>query len=87
MKLWDLDTQHCFQTLVSHHREVWSLELVGGVTGDGNIFPRLVTVSEGTKLKVFQFSLEGSDERKVLAVISMHSGRVIRGRYCNTNTQ
>lgn len=23
MKLWDLDTQHCFQTVVGHRSEVW----------------------------------------------------------------
>lgn len=27
MKLWDLSTQHCVQTVVAHSSEVWSLDL------------------------------------------------------------
>ena len=27
MKLWDLATQHCTQTIVAHHSKVWSLDL------------------------------------------------------------
>ena len=27
MKLWDLSTQHCIQTVVAHRSEVWSMEL------------------------------------------------------------
>ena len=27
MKLWDLSTQHCVQTIVAHRAEVWSLGL------------------------------------------------------------
>ena len=27
MKLWDLSTQHCLQTIVAHRAEVWSLGL------------------------------------------------------------
>lgn len=27
MKLWDLSTQHCIQTVVAHRAEVWSLDL------------------------------------------------------------
>ncbi|EPQ59303.1 WD40 repeat-like protein [Gloeophyllum trabeum ATCC 11539] len=27
LKLWDLSTQHCIQTLVSHRAEVWSMDL------------------------------------------------------------
>jgi len=37
-KLWELETQHCVQTLVGHRSEIWSL----AVTGDG---ARVVTVS------------------------------------------
>ena len=36
-KLWELETQHCVQTLVGHRSEIWSL----AVTGDG---ARVVTV-------------------------------------------
>jgi len=27
VKLWDLSTQHCVQTIVAHRAEVWSLDL------------------------------------------------------------
>ena len=27
MKLWDLSTQHCIQTVVAHRSEIWSLDL------------------------------------------------------------
>ena len=27
MKLWDLSTQHCIQTVVAHRSEIWSLAL------------------------------------------------------------
>ena len=27
MKLWDLSTQHCLQTIVAHRSEVWSMAL------------------------------------------------------------
>ena len=65
MKLWDLDTQHCFQTLVSHHREVWSIETVGGVSG-GDV--RLLAASGGSELKVYKLSREESDQSKVVVV-------------------
>ena len=39
MKLWDLSTQHCVQTLVAHPSEVWTLDLAPSqdliVTGGG----------------------------------------------------
>ena len=47
VKLWDLETQHCFQTIVGHRSEVWSLELMKGET-------RLLTAAgEGGSMKVF----------------------------------
>jgi U3 small nucleolar RNA-associated protein 12 len=27
MKLWDLSTQHCVQTVVAHRSEVWSMDI------------------------------------------------------------
>ena len=29
MKLWDLSTQHCIQTIVAHRSEIWSLDING----------------------------------------------------------
>ena len=75
MKFWDLDTQHCFHTIVSHHREVWSLQLVGGgVSSEGVAsLPRLVTVSGDNKLRVFRLSQDAADmttEEKVCYFIA-----------------
>ncbi len=65
MKLWDLDTQHCFHTIVSHHREVWSIELVGGASGGmASSLPRLVTASGDSELRVFKLA-QGEIEDKV----------------------
>ena len=51
MKLWDLDTQHCFQTIVGHRSEVWSLEIMKGET-------RLLTAAgEGGTIKMFNLQL------------------------------
>ena len=68
MKFWDLDTQHCFHTVVSHHREVWSLQLVGGGASeeeeeDSGVSPllRLVTVSGDNKMRVFRLSSDAAD--------------------------
>ena len=33
MKLWDLDTQHCFHTIVGHRSEVINRGGVGGILG------------------------------------------------------
>lgn len=27
MKVWDLSTQHCVQTIVAHRSEIWSLDI------------------------------------------------------------
>ena len=62
MKLWDLDSQHCFQTLVSHQGEVWSIETVGGVSDDDE---RLVAASGGSELKVYKLSRGQSGHSKV----------------------
>lgn len=65
MKLWDLDTQHCFQTLVSHDREVWSFELVGGGGEGGAEKAHLVVASGDTQPKVYQLSRDESSDSKV----------------------
>lgn len=46
VKLWDLDTCHCFQTLVDHRSEVWAGELLRNET-------RLVTASSDIELRVY----------------------------------
>lgn len=43
LKLWDLSTQHCVQTIVAHHSEVWSMDfsleqnLIFTGSGDGDL--------------------------------------------------
>lgn len=67
VKLWDLHTQHCFQTLVSHHREVWSFQLVGGATAEEEL-PYLIVASGDSELKLYQLTLQGIQEAKVCII-------------------
>ena len=62
VKMWDIVTQHCFQTLVSHHREVWSLGIVGVVSEGAG----LLMASGDAELKVYQLSSgDGEQQMKV----------------------
>ena len=49
VKLWDLDTQHCFNTIVGHRSEVWGMTLLR----DESL---LVTGSSDRDMKVHQMS-------------------------------
>ena len=62
VKLWDLLTQHCFETLVGHRGEVMSVEMVYGGS-------KLVTASNHHKLRVF--SLSQSSEEKVCVCLKV----------------
>lgn len=43
MKIWDLSTQHCIQTIVAHRSEIWSLavnqeqDLIFTGSGEGEV--------------------------------------------------
>lgn len=39
MKLWDLTTQHCMQTIVAHQAEIWSMDVdpVGELIFTGSV--------------------------------------------------
>ena len=52
MKFWDLDTQHCVQTIAGHRGEVWSMD----VNSDES---RLATVSVDKLVRVW--TLRGGD--------------------------
>lgn len=52
VKIWDMETQHCVQTLVGHRAEVWSIDVNPSET-------RLVTGSVDNKLRVW--SLDPSE--------------------------
>lgn len=59
LKLWDLETQHCFQTLVGHRSEVWSLELIRGET-------RLLTASgQLGSVRVFSLQLPSAKDQSL----------------------
>lgn len=59
LKLWDLETQHCFQTLVGHRSEVWSLELIRGET-------RLLTASgQLGSVKVFNLQSPSTKDQSL----------------------
>ena len=58
VKLWDVETQHCFQTLVGHRSEVWSIEIIKRET-------RLLTASgQGGGVKVFSLEPPSVDGRQ-----------------------
>ena len=47
VKVWDLDTQHCVQTLVGHRTEVWSFDV-------HPTEPILITAAADAKLRVWR---------------------------------
>merc|ERR1712156_881107 len=49
VKFWDLDTQHCFLTLVGHRSEVWQLVLFNNET-------QLITGSCDAELRVYNIT-------------------------------
>ena len=55
VKVWDLATQHCVQTLTGHRSEVWSVE----VSPDGR---RMVTGAADRQLRVWSLFEDGGDE-------------------------
>ena len=49
IKLWDLDTQHCFMTLLNHTTEVWDFVLLNDstlVSGSGDMDLRVFSISD-----------------------------------------
>ena len=49
VKFWDLDTQHCFETLTESTSEVWGCGLLPSQS-------KLVTMSSDTELRVYELS-------------------------------
>jgi WD40 repeat protein len=60
VQLWDLDTQHCVQTVVGHRSEVWSLD----VSPDGT---RLVTTASDTQLRMWSIEQASSSSSTTAA--------------------
>ena len=52
VKVWDLDTQHCCQTVVGHRGEVWTLDVDPSGT-------RLATGSSDAELRLYRINADG----------------------------
>jgi WD40 repeat protein len=55
LKVWDLSTQHCVQTTIAHHSEVWSLD----ISPDGTL---IFTGSNEGEMKVWRVDSEALSE-------------------------
>lgn len=64
VKVWDLETQRCVQTLVGHHNPVWSL----AVSPDRST---LVTGSVDSKLRFWRLGVHASTNSIVKKVTSL----------------
>jgi U3 small nucleolar RNA-associated protein 12 len=62
-QIWDLDTQHCVQTVVGHRSEVWSLD----VSPDGT---RLVTTASDTQLRMWSIEQASDSSNSSTAAAS-----------------
>lgn len=89
IKFWDLDTQHCFKTLVAHRTEVWSISLMK----DDRY---LISASSDAELRVWKLkdrnaadidditeslqlaSFEESDDSAAYALQSFKAGSLLR---------
>src|SRR5437763_227946 len=49
VKIWDIESQHCVQTVVGHRNEVWSIDVNKEQT-------RLVTASQDNKIRVWSLN-------------------------------
>ncbi len=58
VKFWDLDTRHCFKTIVSHRSEVNDLLLL-------NNEQRLLTGCHDNELRVFEITIKSEEEASV----------------------
>jgi U3 small nucleolar RNA-associated protein 12 len=58
VKFWDLDTRHCFKTIVSHRSEVNDLILLNEDT-------RLITGCHDNELRVFELKFNENIEAKI----------------------
>ena len=62
VKFWDLDTRHCFKTLVSHRSEVNDLILV-------NNEERLLTGCHDNELRVFEIKIKNEENNNNSSLI------------------
>lgn len=54
VKFWDLDTQHCYQTLTEHRSEIWEGLILRNET-------RLLTLSSDNQLRIYQLTSNGTN--------------------------
>jgi U3 small nucleolar RNA-associated protein 12 len=69
VQIWDLDTQHCVQTVVGHRSEVWSLD----VSPDG---ARLVTTASDAQLRMWSIEQASSSSSTAAASTELVSNLV-----------
>lgn len=58
LKVWDLQTQHCVQTVIGHRSEIWSLDVNADET-------RLVTVAVDQWIRVYKVASMEEIEAKI----------------------
>ena len=72
VKLWDMDTQHCVQTIVSHRAEVWALLASphgGGriITGSSDVQLRMWEVCDAQRAQDVAHAQQQAAEREAVA--------------------
>lgn len=71
LKVWDMNTQHCIQTVVGHRTEIWSFDL----NSEGT---RLVASSAGRTLRVYAINfrpenpMETNDSQEMASQVRKH---------------
>lgn len=56
MKLWDIDTQSCIQTIVGHRGEIWCLAIYNNI---------IVTASKESLIRVWKYKSEKGDDNPI----------------------
>ena len=84
MKLWDLETQHCTQTLVGHRKEVWSFtvdkEELRVYTGTADNFFRVYEIVYpilGTASKIPEIKFLGNIPREGKERVSINNNQLL----------
>ena len=54
VKFWELDTQHCYHTMVGHRSEVWDFVLVSNQT-------RIITGCGDSQLRVWDLTYNNNN--------------------------
>ena len=74
LKLWDLSTQHCVETVVGHRTEIWSFD----INQEGT---RLVAGSASRVLRVYSINLHALEQSDGASVPGIEQVRRLTLRY------